>query len=76
MYLAFFKPRLSLSCPTKQTIKYLTLPQGGPTGENLASGYPNVSASVIAWGHERVDYDFDAGEFRYMDPQSQLQLSY
>ncbi|KAF1996108.1 PR-1-like protein [Amniculicola lignicola CBS 123094] len=36
---------------------------GGPTGENLAAGYPNTSASIIAWGHERVDYDFKKGEF-------------
>ncbi|KAF2994806.1 hypothetical protein E8E13_001571 [Curvularia kusanoi] len=36
---------------------------GGPSGENLASGYPNVSAAVIAWGEERRDYDFKDGEF-------------
>ncbi|KAH8731549.1 CAP domain-containing protein [Phaeosphaeriaceae sp. PMI808] len=36
---------------------------GGAYGENLASGYPNASASVIAWGHERVDYDFRSGDF-------------
>ena len=39
--------------------------QGGPYGENLASGYPNASASVIAWGHEREEYDFKKAEFRY-----------
>ncbi|KAF1965033.1 PR-1-like protein [Bimuria novae-zelandiae CBS 107.79] len=38
---------------------------GGPSGENLASGYPNASQSIIAWGHERVDYDFKAGEFTH-----------
>ncbi|OLN86987.1 Repressed by EFG1 protein 1 [Colletotrichum chlorophyti] len=36
---------------------------GGPYGENLAKGYPNVTASVEAWGEERDDYDFDEGEF-------------
>ncbi|KAJ4366857.1 hypothetical protein N0V83_007385 [Neocucurbitaria cava] len=36
---------------------------GGPYGENLASGYPNASASVIAWGEERKEYDFRDGEF-------------
>lgn len=36
---------------------------GGPLGENLASGYPNVTASVEAWGNERKDYDFKKGEF-------------
>lgn len=36
---------------------------GGPNGENLSSGYPNASQSIIAWGHERVDYDFKKGEF-------------
>jgi hypothetical protein len=37
--------------------------QGGPAGENLSSGYQNASASIIAWGHERVFYDFQKGEF-------------
>jgi len=32
--------------------------QGGPTGENLAQGYGNVTASVDAWGSERSHYDF------------------
>ncbi len=36
---------------------------GGPAGENLASGYPNVTASVEAWGDEREEYDFKEGEF-------------
>ncbi|PVH94225.1 PR-1-like protein, partial [Periconia macrospinosa] len=35
---------------------------GGLTGENLSSGYPNASASVIAWGDERSEYDFKKGE--------------
>ncbi|PBP25853.1 PR-1-like protein [Diplocarpon rosae] len=30
----------------------------GSTGENLAAGYANVSASVDAWGLERKDYNF------------------
>ncbi|KAJ4301057.1 hypothetical protein N0V90_003147 [Kalmusia sp. IMI 367209] len=38
---------------------------GGPSGENLSSGYPNASASIIAWGHERVDYDYKKGEFTH-----------
>lgn len=36
---------------------------GGPAGENLASGYPNATASVEAWGDERGEYDFEEGEF-------------
>jgi uncharacterized protein YkwD len=31
---------------------------GGPYGENLAMGYPNVTASVEGWGLERSVYDF------------------
>ncbi|TLS31097.1 hypothetical protein PpBr36_03810 [Pyricularia pennisetigena] len=34
-----------------------------PYGENLALGYPNASAGVVAWGDERRDYDFGRGEF-------------
>ncbi|KAF1845549.1 PR-1-like protein [Cucurbitaria berberidis CBS 394.84] len=36
---------------------------GGPYGENLASGYPNASASIIAWGQERTKYNFRKGDF-------------
>lgn len=36
---------------------------GGPYGENLAIGYADVVASIDGWGGERVDYDFDKGEF-------------
>ncbi|RGP73352.1 hypothetical protein FLONG3_6388 [Fusarium longipes] len=36
---------------------------GGPYGENLAIGYPNVTASIEAWGDERDKYDFDDAEF-------------
>ncbi|KAM5353976.1 hypothetical protein ACJ41O_000626 [Fusarium nematophilum] len=36
---------------------------GGPYGENLAIGYPNVTASVEAWGDERDEYDFGDAEF-------------
>lgn len=36
---------------------------GGPSGENLASGYPNVTASIEAWGNERDDYDFKKADF-------------
>ncbi|KAL2072736.1 hypothetical protein VTL71DRAFT_12079 [Oculimacula yallundae] len=31
---------------------------GGPTGENLAAGYTNATASVDAWGLERTMYNF------------------
>ncbi|KAE9381276.1 PR-1-like protein [Stipitochalara longipes BDJ] len=31
---------------------------GGPTGENLAAGYANASASVDAWGLEREQYNW------------------
>jgi hypothetical protein len=31
---------------------------GGPYGENLAAGFPNVAASVDGWGNERAKYDF------------------
>lgn len=36
---------------------------GGPTGENLASGYENVTAGIMAWGHERTSYDYGKAEF-------------
>jgi len=36
---------------------------GGPTGENLASGYANATASVDAWAGERSQYDFSAAQF-------------
>jgi hypothetical protein len=32
--------------------------QDGPTGENLAAGYANASASVDAWGLERELYNW------------------
>jgi hypothetical protein len=32
---------------------------GGPYGENIAMGYPNVTASVDAWGDEVGKYDFN-----------------
>ncbi|KAF2201852.1 PR-1-like protein [Delitschia confertaspora ATCC 74209] len=35
----------------------------GPYGENLASGYPNGTASIAAWGDERQSYSFSSGEF-------------
>ncbi|KUJ22616.1 PR-1-like protein [Mollisia scopiformis] len=31
---------------------------GGPSGENLAAGYSNATASVDAWGLERESYDW------------------
>jgi len=36
---------------------------GGPTGENLAAGYPNASASVDGWGQERKQYNFNKPGF-------------
>ncbi|CEJ93167.1 hypothetical protein VHEMI08776 [[Torrubiella] hemipterigena] len=36
---------------------------GGPYGENIAIGYGTATRAVEAWGDERVDYDFDKGEF-------------
>lgn len=36
---------------------------GGPYGENLAMGYPNVTASIEAWGNEREEYDYKDAEF-------------
>ncbi|KAL3417816.1 SCP-like extracellular protein [Phlyctema vagabunda] len=36
---------------------------GGPTGENLAAGYANASASVDAWGLEREEYNFNSPGF-------------
>ncbi|KFY31956.1 hypothetical protein V493_00650 [Pseudogymnoascus sp. VKM F-4281 (FW-2241)] len=38
---------------------------GGPTGENLAAGYPNATASIDAWGTERGEYDFKKAEFSH-----------
>jgi uncharacterized protein YkwD len=39
---------------------------GGPSGENLAAGYPNVTVAVEAWGEEREKYNFEKGGFRYV----------
>ncbi|KAJ9152260.1 PR-1-like protein [Coniochaeta hoffmannii] len=36
---------------------------GGPYGENLALGYPDVAASIDAWGDERRRYNFDKPGF-------------
>lgn len=32
----------------------------GPTGENLALGYPDMASAIDAWGNERDMYDFGA----------------
>jgi Cysteine-rich secretory protein family len=32
---------------------------GGPTGENLALGYPDMTSAIDAWGIERDLYDFN-----------------
>jgi hypothetical protein len=40
------------------------LAQGGPYGENLASGYQNVTAAVGVWRDERDNYDYGAAKFR------------
>ncbi|KAL9608597.1 MAG: hypothetical protein Q9167_006587 [Letrouitia subvulpina] len=36
---------------------------GGAFGENLASGYLNVTASIEGWGNERSKYDFSDPHF-------------
>jgi hypothetical protein len=41
----------------------LTSLQGGATGENLAAGYANASASVDAWGLEREEYNWNKPGF-------------
>lgn len=33
--------------------------QHGPSGENLAEGFPNTTAAIEAWGNERSKYNFD-----------------
>ncbi|KAF2134048.1 PR-1-like protein [Dothidotthia symphoricarpi CBS 119687] len=35
----------------------------GPYGENLASGFPSASEAIVGWGEERVNYDFEKGDF-------------
>ncbi|KAL9047056.1 MAG: hypothetical protein Q9214_000273 [Letrouitia sp. 1 TL-2023] len=37
--------------------------QGGAFGENLASGYLNVTAGIEGWGNERGKYDFSDPHF-------------
>ncbi|WEW61373.1 hypothetical protein PRK78_006863 [Emydomyces testavorans] len=36
---------------------------GATSGENLATGYPNVTAAIAAWAAERKDYHFDHPNF-------------
>ncbi|TVY33755.1 Cell wall protein, partial [Lachnellula subtilissima] len=36
---------------------------GGPTGENLAAGYANATASVDGWGLEREKYNWKSPGF-------------
>jgi hypothetical protein len=36
---------------------------GGPYGENIALGYPDVGSGVDAWGDERDKYDFSQPGF-------------
>lgn len=43
--------------------RLLTTNQGGPFGENLASGYLNVTAGIEGWGNERGKYDFSDPHF-------------
>ncbi|MDI1493312.1 MAG: hypothetical protein OHK93_005100 [Ramalina farinacea] len=31
---------------------------GGPYGENLAEGYPDITASIDGWGDERQEYNY------------------
>lgn len=37
--------------------------QGGPSGENLAAGYPNATSSIDAWGLERLSYSWSSPGF-------------
>lgn len=56
----------SIHISTRQntpTYSPLTNPQSNPSGENLAAGYPNVSAAVISWGAERDRYNFHRGDY-------------
>lgn len=39
------------------------LQQGGPTGENLSTGYPNVSSAIAGWGDERKEYSYSDATF-------------
>lgn len=36
---------------------------GGPYGENIAMGYPDVHGAMEAWYDEYSDYDYSAGQF-------------
>ncbi|KAF2474797.1 PR-1-like protein [Lindgomyces ingoldianus] len=36
---------------------------GGPTGENLSSGYPNLTSSLTAWYYENIQYSYTKAEF-------------
>ncbi|OCK74704.1 PR-1-like protein, partial [Lepidopterella palustris CBS 459.81] len=38
---------------------------GGPNGENLASGFPNASASIAAWDNESSLYNFASPKFSH-----------
>lgn len=54
-----FKHSVSYSVPFFSThLRADMRTQGGPTGENLVAGFPNVSASVDTWGLERESYDW------------------
>ena len=35
----------------------------GPYGENLAEGYPDITAAIDSWGDERSKYNFADGQF-------------
>jgi hypothetical protein len=37
--------------------------QGGPYGENLASGYPNTTLAIDGWGDEEKDYNYSKKKF-------------
>ena len=49
----------STSTTTKCTLTH----SGGPYGENLALGCPNVTSCVEMWGNERSQYNFAAAKF-------------
>jgi hypothetical protein len=70
--MATYAQKWSDACVFKHSVCTFPLPllklilirvQGGPTGENLAAGYANASASVDAWGLEREEYNWNKPGF-------------
>ncbi|KAB5566756.1 CAP domain-containing protein [Coniochaeta sp. 2T2.1] len=55
--------RFSTSYLAKVKSSCIFAHSGGPYGENLAIGYPDVVGSIDAWGGERREYDYDRADF-------------